>query len=121
MGTNLNGLPSDMTDSVNEINWFGVSHGCDCHPSQCVQFTEVQRLNARVASSTFFEDDRSSNAFDNSITHMVTQVDQFLDHDLSLTPEDEVCDCWVAPGKDPNCFSIRVSTNDHFYSLHNVT
>jgi peroxidase len=47
---------------------------------------------------------------------MVTQLGQFLDHDITLTPEDEAHDCCLNPEGDESCFPIVLPQNDTFYS-----
>ena len=47
---------------------------------------------------------------------MVTQMGQFLDHDITLTPETEVHDCCEHPDLDENCFPIPIPSVDPFYS-----
>ena len=55
-----------------------------------------------------------------AVTHMVTQLGQFLDHDITLTPEEEEHDCCAQPDTD-NCFPIALPLDDSFYSLHSQT
>ena len=48
---------------------------------------------------------------------MVTQWGQFLDHDITLTPENEEHDCCTrAFNASDECFPIGVSATDSFYS-----
>ena len=55
------------------------------------------------------------------VTHMVTQFGQFLDHDITFTPENEDHDCCSRRSSSiDECFPIRMSPNDPFYSLHSV-
>ena len=54
------------------------------------------------------------------VTHMLTQWGQFLDHDITLTPEEEMHCCStvdVAAG----CFPIRIGGQDSFYSSRSET
>ena len=46
---------------------------------------------------------------------MVTQMGQFLDHDVTLTPETEHHDCCHDASSD-DCFPISIPANDYFYS-----
>ena len=41
---------------------------------------------------------------------------QFLDHDITLTPETEAHECCVHPELDSNCFPITIPSVDPFYS-----
>ena len=48
---------------------------------------------------------------------MVMQWGQFLDHDITLTPENDVeCECGGEENNDDECFQIPIPTNDPFYS-----
>ena len=67
---------------------------------------------ARYVSSTFHT---SENISASAVTHMLTQWGQFLDHDITLTPENEVHDCCTANSED-ECFPIFISASDPFYS-----
>jgi len=49
------------------------------------------------------------------VTHMVTQFGQFLDHDITLTPEEEADDCCQHP-EEESCFPIALPQNDAFYA-----
>ena len=51
---------------------------------------------------------------DKEITHMLAHFGQFVDHDITLTPEDERCKC--CQNFDPECFPISVPLNDGFFS-----
>ena len=54
------------------------------------------------------------------VTHMVTQWGQFLDHDITLTPEfHEPLSCCSEPERE-ECYNIPVGT-DSFYNPFNVT
>ncbi|QQP38454.1 Peroxidasin -like protein [Caligus rogercresseyi] len=53
-------------------------------------------------------------------THMVTQMGQFLDHDLSLTPEAHVEHC-CDDATQTDCSPISVPSDDSFYSAFNNT
>ena len=48
---------------------------------------------------------------------MVMQWGQFLDHDITLTPENDVdCECGHEEENDDECFLIPIPRNDPFYS-----
>ena len=49
------------------------------------------------------------------------QFGQFLDHDISLSPDHENSDCCKNPTNDPECYPISVSPNDPFFSRHGQT
>ena len=49
-------------------------------------------------------------------THMVTQWGQFLDHDITLTPESEAEECCEHADGDENCFPIQLPSVDPFYA-----
>jgi peroxidase len=70
--------------------------------------------NARLVSSTIHSDLILP---DPSITNMVPQVGQFLDHDMTLTPESDMHCC--DGSNDIDCWSIQVFANDSFYSQVN--
>ena len=71
----------------------------------------------RYVSHTFHT---SENISASTVTHMLTQWGQFLDHDITLTPENEVHDCCTNESTDPECFPIFVSDSDAFYSLNSI-
>ena len=71
----------------------------------------------RYVSHTFHT---SENISATSVTHMLTQWGQFLDHDITLTPEEHIDDCCSAEADDDECFPIFVSSADSFYSLSGV-
>jgi hypothetical protein len=72
---------------------------------------------ARLVSSVF---DGDINVPDNKATHMTTQFGQFLDHDMSLTPEDKEFEDCCNDDTPNNCFPMRVSPNDTFYKNHSI-
>ncbi len=52
-----------------------------------------------------------------SVTHLVTQWGQFLDHDITLTPENEEHDCCTAAANATDeCYPITISPADDFYN-----
>merc|ERR1712223_2133780 len=71
----------------------------------------------RFVSHTFHT---SENISSTSVTHMVTQWGQFLDHAITLTPEEHIDDCCSDEADDEECFPIFVSSADSFYSLSGV-
>ena len=75
--------------------------------------------NARLVSHVFHTDDTT--AEDNAATHMVTQMGQFLDHDITLTPEEHEENCCEGPVTSPSgsCFPIEIPSDDSFYSDFN--
>ena len=75
--------------------------------------------NARLVSHVFHTDDTS--AEDNSATHMVTQMGQFLDHDITLTPEEHEENCCEGSISSPSgsCLPIEIPGDDSFYSTYN--
>ena len=106
---------------LDSVNWFGVpKEGCSCSDNQCVQKSPVVLPNARLVSTKFHTDDTS--AEDASVTHMVTQMGQFLDHDIVLTPEEEEHDCCHdSDAERPYCFPIQIPDDDYFYADHSLT
>ena len=71
----------------------------------------------RFVSHTFHT---SENISATSVTHMLTQWGQFLDHDITLTPEEHIEDCCSEETDDDECFPIFVSSSDSFYSLSGI-
>ena len=51
---------------------------------------------------------------------MVTQWGQFLDHDITLTPETHAEDCCSSDTENEDCFPINIPTVDSFYSAYSV-
>lgn len=90
-------------------------------PSDCGnQFdgcqTNTQKLpSARLASSTLSPD---KNRQEERYSNMLMQFSQFLDHDITLSPETEVEDC--CHSTNPECMPIDVPRNDSFYSKFGV-
>ncbi|OXA57165.1 peroxidasin homolog [Folsomia candida] len=68
--------------------------------------------NARLVSSTIHSDLIHP---DSTLTNMVPQIGQFLDHDFALTIDDDRRCCTTEEGHR-DCFSISIPTNDYFYS-----
>ena len=69
--------------------------------------------NARLVSYKFHPDEDHQ---DTRITHMLTQMGQFLDHDITLTLETEdVCCVDSLPKSDGDCFPISLPCGEpHF-------
>ena len=57
---------------------------------------------------------------DMKMTHMLTQWGQFLDHDITSTPEEEM-HCCSTGDVAAECFPIRIGDQDSFYSPRNKT
>lgn len=72
--------------------------------------------NPRLVSSTFHPD---QNIPSKVATHMVAIMGQFLDHDITLTPEEEAEGCCCGSTEEA-CFPIRVDKNDPFFQPHKV-
>ena len=89
-----------MTPNLSQldaVNYFGVTRReCAC-TSKCVKETPVLRPAARLISREFHTNDDDAN--DQDLTLLVALFGQFLDHDMSLTTEEEACPCCVE-GKD---------------------
>ena len=71
--------------------------------------------SARLVSTTIH---KAIDISDRFLTHMVTQFAQFLDHDITLTPEEELprnC-CGDRNKENDNCFTITIPLDDPFYS-----
>jgi hypothetical protein len=93
---------------------FGVDRKeCSCSAEVCASNANLALPNARLVSAVFHAD---SDIPDTKATHMVTQMGQFLDHDITLTPETEAEECCVHPEADSNCFPITIPSVDSFYS-----
>ncbi|XP_040563712.1 salivary peroxidase/catechol oxidase [Lepeophtheirus salmonis] len=74
--------------------------------------------NPRLLSERFFQD---RNLPSKRVTHMLTQFGQFLDHDLTLTPEAHVdVPCCKHPHQD-ECNPIEVPRKDPFFSRFKQT
>ena len=83
-----------------------------CVPRKSSQAPEFLP-SARLVSTTIHKD---RNSQDDVATHMVTQFGQFIDHDITLTPEvEEPTDC-CSNTEHENCFSITIPSDDSFYS-----
>ena len=69
--------------------------------------------NARLVSHIFHSD---GDAEDNLATHMVVQMGQFVDHDITLTPEEHEDTCCDPEPTDSHCFRIAIPSSDSFYA-----
>ena len=79
--------------------------------------------NARLASSVLHTDLDVPNS---DVNLILMQFGQFIDHDISLSPEHENFDCCNNPQPgdpkhDHECMAIPIPTNDKFYSQFNQT
>ncbi|CAL8090344.1 unnamed protein product [Orchesella dallaii] len=68
--------------------------------------------NARIVSLSVHPDHISP---DNRMTNMVPQVGQFLDHDMTLTPETDK-HCCTTDASNMDCWSINIPSDDYFFS-----
>jgi len=88
------GATTPNTSQLEAIKYFGVvRRECNCPASECVEHAQVKRPAARLVSREFHTND--DDAVDQELTHLVATFGQFLDHDMSLTPEEEACPCCV--------------------------
>ena len=89
----------------------------DCAASEC-QSSTVSLPNARFASSRLHTD------LDNpevKISALLMQFAQFVDHDMSLSPEASTANCCKNPNQD-ECMAIMIPENDaYFRQLNNQT
>ena len=69
----------------------------------------------RLVSTSVHKADKDIS--DLSLTHMVTQMAQFIDHDIALTPEEEEPhNCCLEKNKNnEHCFPITIPSDDDFY------
>ena len=80
--------------------------------------------NARLVSTELHPD---QNIADENLSLMVMQFGQYLDHDISLSPDHENSDCCDnptntnSPNHDPECIPIPVPSNDPFFLRHGQT
>ncbi|CAL8129544.1 unnamed protein product [Orchesella dallaii] len=72
--------------------------------------------NPRIISTTVHFDNNPVNP---QVTNMLPQFGQFLDHDITLTPEAN-SQCCSNPNSNVDCWSIPISTNDAFYARRSV-
>ncbi len=83
-----------------------------CRPSNPLNLP-----NARFVSTEFHPD---QDLPDPTITHMLVQMGQFLDHDITLTPETHV-DSPCCEVDHENCMTIEIPNSDSFFSQHSQT
>ena len=83
---------------------------------QCANNERTNLPNVRTISRKFHGNDDVPY---NLATHFAAIMGQFLDHDITLTPETEVHDC-CAGSTDENCYPISV-TGDSFFSENGVS
>ena len=69
--------------------------------------------SARLVSTTIH---KATDISDQFLTHMVTQMAQFIDHDITLTTEEETPQDCCKYKNDDNCFTIKIPLDDPFYS-----
>ncbi len=65
-----------------------------------------------VSASIHTDEDVSSH-----LSHMITQMGQFVDHDVTLTPELVIEECCEEPEQE-GCFPIDVEGDDFFDGEH---
>ena len=69
--------------------------------------------SGRLVSTTIH---KATDISDQFLTHMVTQMAQFIDHDITLTTEEETPQDCCKYKNDDNCFTIKIPLDDPFYS-----
>ena len=75
--------------ALKDVDSFGMSDtSCSCSNEACVSMSPVKLPNVRFVSTKFFNDD-GDNINHATSTLMLMQFGQFLDHDLTFTPEEE--------------------------------
>ena len=67
--------------------------------------------NARFASSSLHNDNDRP---ERNVTNLLMQFAQFVDHDISLSPEASTTDCCQNPYQD-ECMAIMIPENDKFF------
>ena len=83
-----------------------------CNPRKKSQAPEFLPSGRLVSTSIH----KATDISDKFLTHMVTQFAQFLDHDITLTPEEEHPHNCCGKKGDENCFTIAIPPDDSFYS-----
>ena len=107
-----------LTFFLGTFDNFGVNRkSCSCSDEYCALSAGLSLPNPRLVSAVFHSD---SDVPDSKATHMVTQMGQFLDHDITLTPETHAEECCEHPELDENCFPISIPSVDPFYSLRSA-
>ena len=66
---------------------------------------------ARLVSATVH---KATDVPSTKATHFTTQFGQFLDHDITLTPEEHVEDCCGENAADAECLAINVAEDAYF-------
>ncbi len=100
---------NETVEAVDGMDRYGHGHDGGCRKP----FARPQALpTPRLVSINIHKDTNRNEA---KVTHMLTQFGQFLDHDLSLTPEHEEDECCES-SPPADCFPIKVPFNDPFYS-----
>ena len=61
--------------------------------------------NPRRVSATFHTEDTAEH---DTLTHMVPQMGQFVDHDITLTPEHKLEHCCTTEAGQEGCFPVGV-------------
>ena len=103
MGAPVTGAP--VSDSTAGRVQAGIHNDCQGRPYGPLP-------NARAVSAAVHgKGDRPENV----ATHMVAIMGQFLDHDITLTPEIEVHDCCGHPNQE-DCLTIDIPRGDTFFS-----
>ena len=113
--------PASIEDPIKEMNFH--TNLTEAEPNQVKQHGCHLRKslpNARLVSSIVHSD---KNAPNTKASHFTTQFGQFLDHDITATPEEEVEHCcdsiWPSAGNEA-CWPIDVAHDEFFYAK-NVT
>ena len=89
----------------------------DADNSNC-QTTTTSLPNARFASSILHKD---LDVPEVKVTALLMQFAQFVDHDISLSPEASTSNCCKNPNQE-DCMPIMIPENDaYFRQLHNQT
>ena len=116
--------PSNPVTNLNEVDRFGVNRtvcSTSCGKEKgndCIEGVRVELPSARFVSSRFHED--SPTLLDNIHTALFVLFAQFLDHDLSLTPEEPEMECCnitavIEENRQASCMPIFIPDNDPFY------
>ena len=96
--------------------WFPDCAGGGGGSGTCPRTNPRSLPSPRVISRDFHFD---INVPDANITLIVMQFGQFVDHDLTFTPETENEECCAEGNQNRgNCFSICIPRNDPFIALH---
>ena len=106
------------------VHYLHLNIASNC-PSECqtsatseCQDSTVSLPNARFASSILHNDLDDPEV---KVTALLMQFAQFLDHDISLSPEASTSNCCKNPNQE-DCMPIMIPENDpYFRQLHNQT